>query len=185
MLRRLWFMTAYAFTKPRWDTGITPPEVIEVIEKQKLSAGRALDLGCGTGTNSIYLAQHGWQVVGVDYIAQAVETAKQKAAAAGVKADFFQGDVTHLDFLEPPFDYALDLGCFHSLTANQRPAYVIGLNRLLRPGALFMCYAFKPEAPVGGIAIADMQALLNPSFSTVKIEHGTGTPSAWYTFARR
>lgn len=185
MFRRLWFTFVYIFGKPRWDTGITPPEVMEVIETQKLPTGRALDLGCGTGTNSIYLAQHGWQVVGIDYVAQAIAAAKSKAAAAGIKADFFQADVTHLDFLKPPFDYALDLGCFHSLSAGHRPAYVTGLNRLLRPGALFMCYAFKPEAPMGGISIEDMQALFNDTFMTVKIEHGTGTPSAWYTFARR
>ncbi len=185
MFRRLWFTFAYALTKPRWDTGITPPELVEVIETKPLPPGRALDLGCGTGTNVIYLARHGWQAVGVDFVGQAVATAKRKVQAAGVRAEIFQGDVTRLDFLNPPFDLALDIGCFHSLPADRRPAYIGGLNRLLRPGALFLCYAFKREAPLSGLAIEEMQALFSSSFNSVKVEHGQGTPSAWYTFERK
>ena len=51
---------------PRWDTGVTPPEVVEVFEGEDPPSGRALDLGCGTGTNVLYLARHGFEVVGVD-----------------------------------------------------------------------------------------------------------------------
>ncbi len=48
-----------------------------------LPAGSALDLGCGTGDSSIYLAQHGWKVTGVDFVPKALEKARAKAAAAG------------------------------------------------------------------------------------------------------
>jgi ubiquinone/menaquinone biosynthesis C-methylase UbiE len=185
MFRRLWFAFAYRFTKPRWDTGTTPPEVVDLIEKQKLQPGRALDLGCGTGTNVLYLAEHGWKVVGVDFVGQAIETAKRKAQAAKTTVEFFQGDVTKLDFLSPSIDFALDIGCFHSIPVPSRPAYVAELVRLVRPGGLFLCYAFKPEARMGGLAVEEMQTLFGPNFETVKIEHGQGTPSAWYTFERR
>ena len=56
----------------------------------------ALDVGCGTGDNSIYLAQHGWQVTGVDFVPKAVEKARAKAAAAGVRVDVRHGDATRL-----------------------------------------------------------------------------------------
>ena len=64
--RRMMYSLMYRFGAPRWDTSITPPEVVAVIEgAAALPAGRALDLGCGTGTNVIYLAQHGWETMGV------------------------------------------------------------------------------------------------------------------------
>ena len=184
MLRRLFFTFYYWFTRPPWDTNLTPPELVELIEKQKLPAGRALDLGCGTGTNVIYLAQHRWQAVGVDFVGKAISAAKRKARAVGVVADFFQADVTRLDFLAPSFDLALDIGCFHSLPVDRRPAYLAGLARLLYPGGLFLCYAFKPESPMGGISVDEMTSLFGESFKRIKVEHGEGIPSAWYTFER-
>ena len=61
-----------------------------------LSPGSALDVGCGTGDASIYLAQHGWQVTGVDFTPKALDKARAKAGAAGVPVDFVHADVTHL-----------------------------------------------------------------------------------------
>src|SRR5688500_14230632 len=67
---------AYRRGKTPWDTGIPPPELVEVIEgPNALEPGRALDLGCGTGTNAMYLAQHGWTAVGVDFSSHAIESA--------------------------------------------------------------------------------------------------------------
>lgn len=184
-MRRLFFTFLYAFTRPRWDTNITPPELVDLIETQKLPPGRALDLGCGTGTNAIYLARHGWQTVGVDFVGKAIAEAKRKARAAGVSVDFFQADVTRLDSVQPPFDLALDIGCFHSLSADRRAHYISGLARLLRPGGLFLCYAFKPDASMGGLGSDEMIALFANDFASIKIENGGGIPSAWYTFERR
>ena len=61
-----------------------------------LAPGTALDLGCGTGDNSIYLAKHGWQVTGVDYVAKPLDKARAKAAANKVAVNFAQADVTRL-----------------------------------------------------------------------------------------
>ena len=63
-----------------------------------LPAGTALDIGCGTGDNSIYLAKHGWQVTGVDYVAKAVDKARAKASANNVAVNFLQADATRLSF---------------------------------------------------------------------------------------
>jgi SAM-dependent methyltransferase len=192
MLRRLVYRLWYYFHPP-WDTGITPPEVVEAIEGPNgLSPGRALDLGCGTGTNSLYLARHGWQVVGVDFAARAIRIARRKARQAGVTADFYVADVTRLDFLQPPFDLALDIGCFHSLTADARGRYLDGLRRLLRPGARWMLYAFGPRQRRGGggtvgIASAEVQSLLQPDFRLQRMEGGSdpnGPAAAWYWLER-
>jgi SAM-dependent methyltransferase len=190
MLHRLFYNLWYYFNPP-WDTGITPPEVVEAIEgPQALEPGRALDLGCGTGTNSLYLAQHGWQVVGVDFAATAIRKARRKATRSGLAVDFHAADVTRLDFLQPSFDLALDIGCFHTLDAQARVRYRNQLLRLLRPGARFMLYSFGPDQSLmGDIGIAPDQAeqLFQLDFRLLKVEKGddpTGPSSAWYWLER-
>lgn len=176
----------YLLGRVPWDTEVTPPEVVERIEGEKdPPPGRALDLGCGTGTNAIYLAQHGWQSVGVDFSAIAIWRARRKARRAGVDCRFHQADVTDLSFLEQPFDLALDIGCLHSLQPEGRERYAAGVTRLTRPGGLYMLYAFLPGrggSSVSGVAPQDVRQLF-PDFAVERQEGDedpTGPPSAWY-----
>lgn len=185
------FNVWYYFNPP-WDTGITPPEVVEAIEgPNALTIGRALDLGCGTGTNSLYLARHGWQVVGVDLAAAAIRRARRKAKKSGLSVDFHTADVTRLDFLRPPFDLALDIGCFHALNAEGWSRYRDQLDRLLRPGALFMLYAFGPRRGRlmdMGITPAEVRELFEPGFQVQRVDGGTdpgGPSAAWYWLERK
>ncbi|NJL93940.1 MAG: methyltransferase domain-containing protein [Anaerolineae bacterium] len=78
--RRGFFWMRYLRGKTPWDTNITPPEVVRLVAEGRTPPGRALDLGCGTGTNALYLARQGWQADGVDFIGQAVRAARRKAA---------------------------------------------------------------------------------------------------------
>ena len=121
MNRRRLFDLMYRFDKPAWDTGITPPEVAAMIDSGVV-CGRALDVGCGTGTNALYLAQRGLTVVGVDFSPQAIALAREKAERARVAVDFHVADVTRLDSLDirEPFDFVLDMGCLHSIAAAAR-----------------------------------------------------------------
>ncbi len=111
--RRMSFNLWY-FRRPPWDTGITPPELMAFVASRP--SGRALDLGCGTGTNAITLAQYGWQVTGIDFAMKAIRLARRKAIKASVVIDFHVGDVTRLEGITGLFDLVLDIGCFHSLT---------------------------------------------------------------------
>src|SRR6266536_2764554 len=137
--RRLMYSLMYRFGAPRWDTSITPPEVVAVIEgAAALPAGRALDLGCGTGTNVIYLAQHGWETIGVDFSPVAIQQARQKAKDTP-GATFVEGDVSQLLHLgiQSPFDFVFDIGCFHGLPAYSRQTYVQGVNNTAESQAVF------------------------------------------------
>ena len=86
--RRLYERRYRRGTAP-WDTGVTPPEVVELIEGDHPPTGRALDLGCGTGTNVAYLAAHGFEVVGIDFSRPAIERARARLAGVftGVRAE--------------------------------------------------------------------------------------------------
>jgi len=190
MLQRLLYNLWY-YLNPPWDTGITPPEVVEAIEGPRaLKPGRAMDLGCGTGTNSLYLARHGWDVVGVDLAARAIRQARRKAEEAGLLVDFYTADVTRLNFLQPSFDLALDIGCFHALDDEGWRRYRDELCRLLRPGARFMLYAFGPRQGrflQVGITPDQFQELFQPGLRLLRIEGGadpSGPSAAWYWLER-
>lgn len=152
--------------------------------------GRALDLGCGTGTNAMTLTRHGWRVTGVDFAPAAIRAARRKAAGEGQEIDFLVVDVTDLRVLPGGVDYALDIGCLHSLPAKDRTAYAGGLSRMVRPGGWFMLYAWrsvgrKDGSP--GIAPGEVESLFQGGFEKVRVTVGeeNGRPSAWYWFRRR
>lgn len=198
MLRKLFFEFQYRFAKPPWDSGITPPEVVAFVASKALT-GRALDLGCGTGTNSIYLAQRGFAVVGVDFSSKAIATARAKAHRANLGIDFRVADVSRLDALDlrAPFDFVLDIGCLHALAADARARYAEGIARLTHPGSVYMLYAFNPRpanAPGRlmqfrnvGITPDAAQQLVQEQFALERVEHGVDhgeRTSAWYWFKR-
>ncbi len=182
MLRRFIFDLRYRFGHPRWDTGVTPPELVAFAEAH--AAGRALDLGCGTGTNVVYLARHGWDAVGVDFSPKAVALARRRAREAGMtdRARFLVADATRLPDLGAPFDLALDMGCLHSIPVERRLDYARGLQARLATGGTYLLYAFCPPDRYG-IARGEVEQLFAPLRLASFVE-GTGRPSAWYHFSR-
>ena len=184
------FDLRYLLGRPPWDTEVTPPEVVELIEGEGLPPGRALDLGCGTGTNCIYLARHGWEVVGVDFSVLAICQARRKARWAGVDCQFYREDVTDLAFLADPFDLVLDIGCLHSLLPEDWERYASEVARLVRPGGLYLLYAFTPRpdhSTTRGVAPEEVRSLFAAAFAVEREERGedpTGPRSAWYWLRR-
>src|SRR4051794_30195356 len=78
---RLTYAISYRTGRAPWDTGVTPPEVVDLIEgATALPRGRALDLGCGTGTNVRYLAEHRWEAAGVEADVRAYDAARERVA---------------------------------------------------------------------------------------------------------
>ncbi len=186
MLRRLNFSLWYLFGKTPWDSGISPPELFDFIAHHP--PGRAIDLGCGTGTNVITLAQHGWQVTGVDFAARAIRLARRKMQSAGVQADVSVGDVTKLGGIAGPFDLALDLGCFHGLP--EPAAYLTQLNRILASGGFWLLYGMlRSETDTSHPGITPSTLDLIRSFGLDQISRTDGwdkrdRPSAWFIFQR-
>ena len=139
------FRAMYRLGFTPWDSGVPPPELKELIEGPNARApGQALELGCGTGTNAIYMAQHGWQVTGIDFVPRAIAMAKAKAAAAKAQPRLIVGDVTKLGELNVGDGYTLvfDLGCLHAIPEARRDAYASGIARATIPGADYLLYGF-------------------------------------------
>ena len=185
-LRRWVLFNVWYLGRPPWDTGISPPELLSFLQSHP--PGRALDLGCGTGTNLLTLAQAGWQVTGVDFALQAVSRARRKLRLAGFAAEVLNSDVTDLPMLQVPFDLILDMGCYHGLPPGGRAAYRHQLHRLLRAGGTFLLYVHRltPDAPDDAAGIMEKEIetlaaelrLINRQDSL----DARSRPASWLTF---
>lgn len=181
----------YRSGSPPWDSGISPPELVAVVEGEGfLRPGRALDLGCGTGTNAVYLAQHGWDVVAVDLIDRAIEQARDKADAAGVALRLVCGDVTRLDELgvSGSYDLFFDLSCFCGLPTHRRDAYADGVTHRAAPGARLLMFGYAPgvlDEEFSGVTAAELKTRF-ADWDLIDTTPGTNEfPTYWFTLRRR
>ncbi|MDQ6720889.1 MAG: class I SAM-dependent methyltransferase [Candidatus Dormibacteraeota bacterium] len=183
---RMIFRLAYLLGLKPWDTGVTPPQLVDWVEGPKaLPPGSALDIGCGTGTNCQYLLDHKWQVTGVDFVPRALKAAKRTAPGATLVI----GDVTRLTDLgvSGPFDLMLDLGCFHSIPDQRRDAYVRETAKVAAPGATFLLFAFGERGP-GGIQApeAEIRRRFGADFDVAEVKAGASFgKQTWYRMIRK
>lgn len=128
----------------------TPPELlIELVDSGRVKPCRAIDLGCGAGNYSIYLARRGFEVTGVDCSATAIKIAKQNAAREGVTCNFLVADVVEeLDEVKETWDFAYDWGLLHHILPPQRQKYIDNVHRLLNPGAKYVSLCFSEQDKV-------------------------------------
>jgi len=188
MAGKIFFAFQYLLNNPPWDTGITPPEVYQFLEENY--PGVALDLGCGTGTNVLTIADYGWKVTGIDYVPKAIRIARRKARQAGLgdRVKFQVGDVLNLNSLEGTYDLVLDIGCFHSFSGEEVKRYVKTVSRLLAPGGSLLLYAHLKKDPGSshGISEEDITVLgkFLPLIQQQDGDEGASRPSAWFRFRK-
>ena len=188
-LDRILYRLTYRLGKPRWDTGAPQPELEQLAQGR--APGRALDLGCGTGTDVVYLAGHGWEATGIDFAPEAVAAAKKKAADAGVRAAFVHGDASRLAdaVVRGPFVLLRDLGCYHTIPASRRDAYVAGAAAAARPGADFYLAGIADPPRLWrllgarGIGADEVKSRFGPYFS-VASQQRTGARLVAYHLIR-
>jgi SAM-dependent methyltransferase len=159
-------MYAVGFTP--WDR-VMPTELKQVMEgPDALPKGRALDLGSGKGTKSVYMAARGWDVTGVEAVPRALKEAQHRAQAAGVTVDFRLGDVTRLGDLglEPGYSLVFDFGCYHGLNAAQRARYAEGVTAVGAAGATLLMMAFTRALPPipSGVSESELRERFAPAW---------------------
>jgi methyl halide transferase len=130
-----------------WDTGRPSSELQRVGSDHGIGPCRALELGCGTGANCVWLAEQGFDVTGVDVAPLAIEQASQRAHAAGVAAKFVVADVLHLPDLGAPFEFFFDRGCYHAIRREAPAAYAPAVASHLAPGARGLILAGNAKEP--------------------------------------
>ena len=130
-----------------------------------LAQGRALDVGCGSGRDAVYLAKHGWQVTGVDFADRGLKAARQRAQEEGVEVQWVKGDVAELGGLglASGYDLLYDFGCMHLLPDGARQGLAMGLGDLAGGAATLLIAAFMAGRRIllpRGIDAAELVALL-------------------------
>jgi len=177
-----------------WAAELPPPEIIDLVAE--LPSGRALDLGCGLARACIYLAGLGWRCDGVDFVPEAIEQARQRVVAAGVddRVSLHLTPVTELDFLDPPYDLAIDVGCLHAQPVASLPGYARQLRRLLRPGGAYILFTHLRDSDTVDenrwATEAAVRDLFRDGFVIDRVAHGSTVmpdatwPSAWFWMRR-
>jgi cyclopropane fatty-acyl-phospholipid synthase-like methyltransferase len=193
--RQLLFKTFYRLGFVPWDGHPLAKSLQKLIEGDgALSPGAALDLGCGTGDNSIYLAKHGWQVTGVDFVAKAVAKARAKAEASNVAVDFAQADVTRLssEGIGSNFGLIVDSGCLHGMSPEDRDAYVREVTAVAAPDARLLLVEFVTTGSYGvpGIDPDEVKRRFAADWTLLSsgdepaMDHNGKNPARHYLFRR-
>ena len=156
------FDRAYRFPITFWGD-IRIPKELKALARQTAS-GSVLELGCGVGRFSRYMAQQGLRTTGVDFSAVAIAKAQQKVVKDDVQPQFLVGDVTHLDALHGPFDVSFDVGCFHCLNPQGQRAYASEVFRLLRPGGTHLIWAMDSSPSEIRLAPEIVKKVFSPDF---------------------
>jgi SAM-dependent methyltransferase len=132
--------------------------LVEWVDAGRIAPGRVLELGTGNGRNAVFLASRGFTVDAVDFSAEALGWAADRASAAGVAVNLQCGDMFDVPLEAGVYDLVYDSGCFHHQAPHRRHAYAQRVSRALRPGGLFGLVCFRPE---GGGGLSDRQVYEN------------------------
>lgn len=130
----------YATSKTPWDSGSHSKELERILNETSLKPGRTLEIGCGTGTNAIFLARRGFSVTAIDLSPLAIDQAAAKAKAAGHKIDFKVADILTAN-IGAPFDFVFDRGVYHHLRSVNLFGFLTALARCTVPGGHYLTLA--------------------------------------------
>lgn len=150
------WLERYRDTPPdqlRWHREEPAEGLVEAVKRGLLPRGITIDLGCGTGTDLIYLAMQGYQAIGVDIAPQPLHFAYRRFQQAGLNIPLIRADARELPFRDASIELICDSGCFHSFAPEIRPLYARSVARVLKPGGVLFIRAFhhdQPEPPEGG-----------------------------------
>lgn len=129
-----------------WEEGQPSAELVELIESGIVEKGAALDICCGSGNNAIYLAKQGFSCHGIDISPTAISYARKKANGEGVSCQLISGNAAQLSYADNSFTLVFDRGCFHSMSPQERQAYIRGVHRVLRPGGKYQLLCFSSRS---------------------------------------
>lgn len=178
----------YPLNSLGWELGRPRPILVEFVEKGFIKKGKALDICCGAGTNTVYLAENGFEVTGIDISSKAIEYAKKKAQQAKVKINFMSQNFINLPFEDEEFDFIFDMGCFHHVEIEDRTKFIKGVHRVLKKDGSYMltCFSYKNGPAWNHFTKKQITSLFSEYFKINEIRHissieGDGVRRYFYT----
>jgi SAM-dependent methyltransferase len=184
---------SYASGQTPWDTGEPEPLLVEFVTSRAVTPCTMLEIGAGTGTNAIWMAQRGFDVLGVDLSPLAIERAQAKMAGSALRCRFAASD-----FLaappDGPFQFVFDRGCFHVFDeADERERFAAHVAAALAPGGLWLSLIGSTEGPPREVgpprrSAREIAVAIEPALEIVELrsaEFQGGKANAWLCLARK
>ena len=185
---------SYASGQPPWDTGQPEPLLVEFVTSSAITPGPTLEVGAGTGTNAIWMAERGFDVLGVDVAPLAIERARAKMEGRALPCSF-----AALDFLAAPppggpFNFVFDRGCFHVFDEpDERQRFAARVAAALAPGGLWLSLIGSTEGPPREVgpprrSAVEVTLAIEPVLEVVELrsaEFRSHNTNAWFCLSRQ
>lgn len=195
---KAFYEVGYRYFRMPWESG-PRVELVNLVQSGRIQPCRAIDLGCGTGANAIYLAQCGFDVTGVDFASAAITKARRRATTIGAPVSFAVDDLTNLQVVTGAFDFLVDYGTFDDLSPDGRDRYLASLCALSHAGSRYLLWCFEYEMRwweyfipffPPPLASDEAQRRFGARFAIERIageRHSVGWPPGWaaYLMTRR
>jgi SAM-dependent methyltransferase len=185
---------SYASGELPWDSGQPEPLLVEFVSSGGVTPGRTLEIGAGTGTNAIWLAERGFDVLGVDLSPLAVERARAKVGERDLRCRFATLDFFGAPVPDGPFHFVFDRGCFHVFDeAGERARFATCVAAALAPGGLWLSLIGSTEGRPREIgpprrSARDIAAAIEPAVEIVELrsaEFHNHEAKAWFCLSRK
>lgn len=191
------FEERYKTGNTPWDHGTVDCNLTQAVSDRPITACKALDVGCGTGDNAIWLAQQGFEVTGCDISPTAIEEAQRRAKAAGAACSFSVLDFLGQETPGAPFGFTFDRGCLHSFdTIAQRKEFARRMHSCLEDGGLWLSLAGSADGPPRDtgppqLCAEELVTAVEPCFEIISLAAGhfgsdqPKPPQAWICLLRK
>jgi SAM-dependent methyltransferase len=184
---------SYAAGELPWDTGEAEPLLVEFVTSGGIRPAQTLEIGAGTGTNALWLAERGFDVLGIDVAPLAVERATAKLDGRGLGCRFETLDILAASPPEGPFQFVFDRGCFHVFDEpEERARFAAQVAAALVPGGLWLSLIGSTEGAPREIgpprrSAREVILAIEPALELVELRaaefHGHGA-KAWFCLSR-
>lgn len=161
----------YLLSDAPWNSGLASRELVHLLREECIAPCRAFELGCGVGTNAVFLAQHGFEVTAADFSSVAIERARTLANDAGVAAHFATADLCRCDDLrtalgaeraaicERQCSFLFDRGCYHCVRRVNLAGFLETVDWLAAPDArlLVLCGNANEQTEHGPPRVTELE----------------------------
>lgn len=190
-----------------WNNEAPPEALVNLISSGGVRPCKAVDIGCGAGNYTCYLASIGFSMTGIDGAPTAIRIARERAQREGLSCRFNVADLLgDLHEVTDTYDFGFEWGVMHHIEPEDRDTYVKNIYRILNPGASYLSVCFSEEDPqFGGTgkhrttrvgttlyfsSPSEIRDLLAPWFDivdlkTIEFDSKTGLHRSVYAFSRR
>jgi SAM-dependent methyltransferase len=185
---------SYASGVPPWDTGLPEPLLVEFITSAGVAPVRTLEIGAGTGTNAIWMAERGFDVLGVDVSPLAVEKAHAKIEGRELRCRFGKLDFLSMPPPGAPFHFVFDRGCFHVFDEpEERSRFAECVAAVLEPGGLWLSLIGSTEGRGREVgpprrSAREITVAIEPALEIVELrsaEFRGNDVKAWFCLSRQ